>query len=40
VRMEGWRQERLGSRVGTHKEEEMNKSILTGRKREKTEKFS
>jgi hypothetical protein len=38
--MEGWRQERLGSRVGTHKEEEMNKSILTGRKREKTEKFS
>src|ERR1700692_3980825 len=34
VRMEGWRQERLGSRVGTHREEEMNKSILTGRKRE------
>jgi hypothetical protein len=38
VRMEGWRQERLGSRAGTHREEEKNKNILTGRKREKTEK--
>jgi hypothetical protein len=31
VRMEGWRQERLGSRAGTHREEEKNKNILTGR---------
>jgi hypothetical protein len=23
--MEGWRQERLGSRAGTHREEEKNK---------------
>jgi hypothetical protein len=38
VRMEGWRQERLGSRAGTHREEEKNKNILTRRKREKTEK--
>jgi hypothetical protein len=30
--MEGWRQERLGSRAGTHREEEKNKNILTGRK--------
>jgi hypothetical protein len=30
--MEGWRQERLGSRAGTHREEERNKNILTGRK--------
>jgi len=30
VRMEGWRQERLGSRAGTHSEEEKNKNILTG----------
>ena len=29
VRMEGWRQERLGSRAGTHREEEKNKNILT-----------
>jgi len=35
VRMEGWRQERLGSRAGTHREEEKNKKILTGRKKEK-----
>ncbi|MGC2529703.1 MAG: hypothetical protein WA639_18285 [Candidatus Acidiferrum sp.] len=34
VRMEGWRQERLGSRAGTHREEEKNKNILT-RKKEK-----
>ncbi len=34
VRMEGWRQERLGSRAGTHREEEKNKNILTGRKKE------
>jgi hypothetical protein len=31
--MEGWRQERLGSRAGTHREEEK-KNILT-RKKEK-----
>jgi len=37
VRMEGWRQERLGSRARTHREEEK-KNILTRRKREKTEK--
>jgi hypothetical protein len=40
VRMEGWRQERLGSRAGTHREEEKNKNILPGRKREKTEKHT
>lgn len=40
VRMEGWRQERLGSKAGTHREEEKNKNILTGRKREKTEKHT
>jgi len=34
--MEGWRQERLGSRAGTHREEEKNKNILTGKKKEKT----
>jgi hypothetical protein len=33
--MEGWRQERLGSRAGTHRENEKNKNILT-RKKEKT----
>jgi hypothetical protein len=33
--MEGWRQERLGSRTGTHREKEKNKNILT-RKKEKT----
>jgi hypothetical protein len=43
--MEGWRQERLGSRAGTHRagthrEEEKNKNILTRRKREKTEKHT
>jgi hypothetical protein len=32
VRMEGWRQERLGSRAGTHREEERSKNILTGTK--------
>ena len=36
VRMEGWRQERLGSPAGTHREEEKNKNILIRRKREKT----
>jgi hypothetical protein len=36
--MEGWRQERLGSRAGTHREEEKNKNILTRKKREETEK--
>jgi hypothetical protein len=35
VRMEGWRQERLGSRAGTHREEEKIKNILTGRKEKK-----
>jgi hypothetical protein len=40
VRMEGWRQERLGSRAGIHREEEMNKSILTGGKREAAEKVT
>src|ERR1700676_2828954 len=30
--MEGGRQERLGSRAGTHREEEKNKNILTKRK--------
>jgi hypothetical protein len=33
--MEGWRQERLGSRAGTHREEEKIKNILTGRKEKK-----
>jgi hypothetical protein len=33
--MEGWRQERLGPRAGTHREEEKNKKILI-RKKEKT----
>src|ERR1700693_1073857 len=33
VRMEGWRQERLGSRAGTHREEEKNKNILTRKKK-------
>jgi hypothetical protein len=31
--MEGWRQERLGSRAGTHREEEKNKNILQERKK-------
>src|SRR6266436_9039379 len=35
VRMEGRRQERLGSRAGTHSEEEKNKNILTRRKEKK-----
>ena len=35
VRMEGWRQERLGSRAGTHREEEKNKNILTREKERK-----
>jgi len=34
--MEGWRQERLGSRAGTHREKEKNKNILTGKERKKT----
>jgi hypothetical protein len=33
--MEGWRQERLGSRTGTHRKKEKNKNILTGKKRKK-----
>jgi hypothetical protein len=37
--MEGWRQERLGSEAGTHKEEEKNKNILT-RKEKKKEKHT
>ena len=32
VRMEGWRQGRLGSRAETHREKEKNKNILTGKK--------
>ena len=39
VRMEGWRQERLSSRAGTHREEEKNKNILT-RKEKKKEKHT
>ena len=38
VRMEGWRQERLGSRAGTHREEEKNKNILTRKKERKKRK--
>jgi hypothetical protein len=34
--MEGWRQGRLGSRAGTHREEEKNKNILTRKKERKT----
>jgi hypothetical protein len=34
--MEGWRQERLGSRAGTHREKEKNKNILTRKKKKKT----
>jgi hypothetical protein len=30
--MEGWRQKRLGSRAGTHREEEKNKNIPTRKK--------
>jgi hypothetical protein len=36
VRMEGWRQRRLGSRAGTHREKEKNKTYLQERKKEKT----
>jgi hypothetical protein len=32
VRMEGWRQGRLGSRAETHREKEKDKNILTGKK--------
>jgi hypothetical protein len=35
--MEGWRQERLGSRAGTHREEEKKKTSL---QEEKTEKYT
>ena len=38
VRMEGWRQERLGSKAGTHREEEKNKNILTEKERKKERK--
>jgi hypothetical protein len=31
--MEGWRQERLGSRAGTHREKEKNKTSLQGKKK-------
>jgi hypothetical protein len=34
--MEGWRQRRLGSRAGTHREKEKNKNILTGKEKRKT----
>jgi len=33
--MEGWRQERLGSRAGTHREEEKNKNILKEREKKR-----
>jgi len=33
--MEGWRQERLGSRAGAHREKEKNKNILTGKEKKK-----
>jgi hypothetical protein len=36
VRMEGWRQERLGSRAGTHREKNKNKTSLQERKKRKT----
>jgi hypothetical protein len=36
--MEGWRQERLGSRAGTHREEEKNKNILTRNKKRRNRK--
>src|SRR5258708_31771376 len=35
VRMEGWRQGRLGSRAGTHREKEKNKNIHTGKEKKK-----
>jgi hypothetical protein len=34
--MEGWRQERLGSRAGTHREKEKYKTSLQERKKRKT----
>jgi hypothetical protein len=34
--MEGWRQGRLGPRAGTHREEEKNKNIHTGKEKKKT----
>jgi hypothetical protein len=34
--MEGWRQERLGSRAGTHREKEKNKNILYRKEKRKT----
>jgi hypothetical protein len=34
--MEGWRQERLGSRAGTHREKEKNKTSLQEREKRKT----
>jgi hypothetical protein len=33
--MEGWRQGRLGSRAGTHREKEENKNILIGKEKKK-----
>jgi hypothetical protein len=33
--MEGWRQGRLGSRAGTHREKEKNKNIHTGKEKKK-----
>jgi hypothetical protein len=34
--MEGWRQGRLGSKAGTHREKEKNKNIHTGKEKRKT----
>jgi hypothetical protein len=34
--MEGWRQERLGARAGTHREKEKYKTSLQERKKRKT----
>jgi hypothetical protein len=36
--MEGWRQERLGSRAGTHREEEKNKKTSLQEEKEKKQK--
>jgi hypothetical protein len=36
--MEGWRQERLGSRTGTHREEEKNKKTSLQEEKEKKQK--
>jgi hypothetical protein len=33
--MEGWRQGRLGSKAGTHREKEKNQNILTGKEKRK-----